>query len=406
MGKLMRFTVVCVVLSVASWASAQPVPGPAGVVSGEGERPHFRVATFNASLSREPSGQMLDDLRTGKDPGARRAAEILQRVRPDVVLINEFDRDRRGEALRIFMEFYLHRPQSGQEPIQYPYSYAPEVNTGRLAEVDINGDGKRTLPQDAYGYGRFPGHYGFVVLSRHELRITHARTFQNFLWKDMPGALLPDDASTEAPGDYYSEEVQEHFRLSSKTHVDLPVWIHGRIVHLLVSHPTPPVFDGREDRNGRRNHDEIRFWSDYLSFQESGYIRDDAGRRGGLADGTNFVILGDMNADPFDGDSTQGAVNQLLKHPRVNTSVTPSSRGAELDAEREGRANERHRGEARYDTADFGGPGNLRVDYVLPSKAMKIRRAGVFWPAPLHPLEDLIETSDHRLVWMDLAFTR
>ncbi len=53
-------------------------------------------------------------------------------------------------------------------------------------------------------------------------------------------------------------------------------------LHLLASHPTPPAFDGPEDRNGRRNHDEIRFWNDYLDRAEIGYIRDDAGLAGGL----------------------------------------------------------------------------------------------------------------------------
>ena len=44
-------------------------------------------------------------------------------------------------------------------------------------------------------------------------------------------------------------------------------------VHFLVSHPTPPVFDGPEDRNGPRNYDEIRFWADY-SPRTGGYIYD------------------------------------------------------------------------------------------------------------------------------------
>ena len=54
------------------------------------------------------------------------------------------------------------------------------------------------------------------------------------------------------------------FRLSSKSHWDVPIRIGRETVHFLVSHPTPPVFDGPEDRNGTRNHDEIRFWADYV----------------------------------------------------------------------------------------------------------------------------------------------
>lgn len=364
----------------------------------------FRVATFNASLSRQPEGRMIEDLKTGQDPAALHTAEILQRVRPDIVLINEFDWDSRGEAAALFQALYLDRPQSGQAPISYPYVYLPDVNTGRLAEVDMNGDGRISLPQDAYGYGTFLGHYGFLVLSRVEIRSTHVRTFQTFLWKDMPDAALPDNPDTDAPADYYSPQTLEHFRLSSKNHVDIPVRVQGRILHLLVSHPTPPVFDGPEDRNGRRNHDEIRLWADYVSHDKSGYIRDDTGRRGGLADGTNFVILGDQNADPVDGDSYNHAIRQLLDHPRVNTSITPSSKGGTAWAQRLGGRNLEHKGDPAHDTGLFPAPGNLRIDYVLPSNTLRIIRGGVFWPEPDHELSELVETSDHRLVWLDLAF--
>jgi hypothetical protein len=73
------------------------------------------------------------------------------------------------------------------------------------------------------------------------------------------------------------------------------------------------VFDGPEDRNGRRNHDEIRFWADYVTpGRTSAYVYDDAGRRGGLEPGALFVIAGDQNSDPLDGDSVPGAAQQLI----------------------------------------------------------------------------------------------
>ena len=66
----------------------------------------------------------------------------------------------------------------------------------------------------------------------------------------------------------------------------MPIVIGRKTVHFLVSHPTPPVFDGPEDRNGTRNHDEIRFWADYIRRgRRSRYTYDDAGRRGGLEGG-------------------------------------------------------------------------------------------------------------------------
>ena len=187
-----------------------------------------------------------------------------------------------------------------------------------------------------------------------------------------------------------------------------PIEIGRKTVHFLVSHPTPPVFDGPEDRNGRRNFDEIRLWADYVSPGRAGYLYDDEGQRGGLKPGSLFVIAGDQNSDPNDGDSIPGAAQQLLEHPLVNTSVTPSSAGAVEQAALQGGVNLTHRTPARFDTADFAEPpGNLRVDYVLPRKSLRIAAAGVFWPTTDDPLFRLVgvfpfPTSDHKLVWVDL----
>lgn len=249
-----------------------------------------------------------------------------------------------------------------------------------------------------------------AVYSRYPIEQNEVRSFQCFLWKDMPGALLPDDPSTPAPADWYSPAELAAFRLSSKSHWDVPIEIGGETVHFLVSHPTPPVFDGREDRNGRRNHDEIRFWADYVTAgSRARYIYDDQGRRGGLEPSARFVIAGDENADPLDGDSVPGAIGQLLEHPRIDTSLTPASAGAVEQAALQGGANRTQRGDPRFDTADFadGQPGNLRVDYVLPRRGMGMLDAGVFWPQSSDPLFRLVGTfpfpsSDHRLTWIDV----
>jgi hypothetical protein len=250
-----------------------------------------------------------------------------------------------------------------------------------------------------------------VVYSRYPIELDGVRTFQTFRWKDMPDALLPDDPATAMPADWYSAEELAVFRLSSKSHWDLPVRIGKRTVHFLVSHPTPPVFDGSEDRNGRRNFDEIRFWADYVRPGHGHYIYDDDARRGGLRPGSLFVIAGDLNSDPSDGDSVPGAAQQLLDHPWVSSGFVPSSVGAAEASALQGGANITHRGDPSQDTADFAdvpGPGNLRADYVLPSRRIDVRDGGVFWPVASDPLARLTGTfpfpsSDHRLVWLDLA---
>ncbi|MGK7957495.1 MAG: phytase, partial [Crocosphaera sp.] len=374
----------------------------------------IRFATFNASLNRNSEGELIADLFTSDNQQGQAVAEIIQRVNPDVILINEFDFDVAGGAAQIFRNNYLNVSQNGVNSIDYPYFYVAPSNTGIASGFDLDNNGEVVVNpgefgygNDAFGFGNFPGQFAMAVYSKYPIDFGEVRTFQTFLWKDMPDALLPvDPVSGES---YYSEEELNNFRLSSKSHWDLPLEINGETVHFLVSHPTPPVFDGEEDRNGRRNHDEIRFWADYITPGKGSYIYDDQGKFGGLKAGEKFVIAGDQNADPFDGDSVNNAINQLLDNPYVNTSVTPASEGGTDATNRQGNSNNNHVGDPKFDTADFNdnNPGNLRVDYVLPSENLEIVEAGVFWPTADDSLFDLVgdfpfPSSDHRLVYTDV----
>jgi len=369
-----------------------------------------RFATFNASLNRFNAGDLMADLSTPNNAQAQTIAEIIQRARPDVLLINEFDYVENGVAAELFRDNYLAVSQNGADPIEYEYYFVAPSNTGIPSGFDLNNNGFVGGADDAFGFGFFPGQYGMVVFSRYPIDYDNVRTFQHFLWKDMPGALLPDDPNTPEPADWYSADELDVFRLSSKSHWDVPIQIDNKVVHFLVSHPTPPVFDGPEDRNGTRNYDEIRFWADYIIPSRSGYIYDDEGNFGGLESGAMFVIAGDQNSDPLDGDSIPGAVQQLIEHPLVNTKVTPTSEGAVEQSALQDQINDTHLSDPMYDTADFAdnAPGNLRADYVLPRKNMRILDAAVFWPLEADPLFSLVGTypfpsSDHRLVWVDVT---
>jgi Endonuclease/Exonuclease/phosphatase family len=368
-----------------------------------------RFATFNASLNRNFAGQLVSDLSTPNNTQAKTVAEIIQRTRPDVLLINEFDFVENDVAAQLFQDNYLSVSQNGAEPIDYGYHFVAPSNTGIPSGFDFNNNNVIGGPDDAFGFGFFPGQFGMAVYSRYPIDSDSIRTFQLFLWKDMPGARLPDDPNTSAPADWYSPAELDVFRLSSKSHWDVPIEIDNKVVHFLVSHPTPPVFDGPEDRNGTRNFDEIRFWADYLLPSRSGYIYDDQGNFGGLESGAMFVIAGDQNSDPLDGDSIPGSIQQLLNHPLVNTKVTPTSLGGPQQAVLQGGANATHRSDPAFDTADFAdtAPGNLRADYVLPHKSLQIVDSAVFWPLNTDPLFALVglfpfPSSDHRLVWVDV----
>lgn len=375
----------------------------------------IRFATFNASLNRRDAGELIDDLSKGDDKQAQAVAEIIQRANPDVILINEFDYDAEGRAADLFAKNYLavgqnlsRRPEGPAPPIRFEHRYFAPVNTGVPSYYDLDHNQTSDEAGDSWGFGYFPGQYGMLLLSKFPLRADQVRTFQKFLWKDMPGALLPDDPQKPGPGDWYRAEILEKFPLSSKSHWDVPIEINGRVIHALVSHPTPPAFDGDEDRNGQRNHDEIRLWADYLTPSRAEYLVDDAGHKGGLAPEASCVVMGDQNADPIDGQTAGHAIDQLLKHERLQDPQPRSTGGAEQTGI-QGETNAKHRGPAELDTGDFPEPpGNLRVDYVLPSKDLKVVASGVFWPAESDPLFKLVgrfpfPSSDHRLVWVDLA---
>mgnify|MGYP000662637415 CR=1 FL=1 len=365
----------------------------------------LRIATFNASMEggnyvapgEEPTGGELTAALAGGDhPQLHNVAAIIRRVRPDILLINEFDytADPAG-AINAFRSGYLEAPRADLEPIAYPHAFTAPVNTGVDSGFDLDRDGIASgRGQDAWGYGLYPGQYGMVLLSRYPIDRAKARTFQHLPWQAMPGNLL---AGLSAPdgSPWYPAEARERFPLSSKSHWDVPVVVDGATVHVLASHPTPPVFDGPEDRNGRRNHDEIRFWTEYLSNDRDGdWIRDDAGGRGGLR-GERFMLLGDLNSSPVEGDSRRAAIRTLLAHPAVAAGVVPASAG--------GAAARPDNPHASTHTAAWG----QRADYVLPSRAgWTVLGGGVFWPAPGEPgaalVADRAASSDHRLVWLDL----
>ncbi len=342
-----------------------------------------RVATFNIF---ELSVAKLDQRDAGgasANAQVRAAAELIQQVRPDILLLNELDAPPHDPALTA-RRFAMEVLNAGPQAIAYPYVYATPSNTGELSGFDLNRDdtvattadlGTRRYGDDSWGYGTYPGQYGMALLSRFPLDTAGIRTFRLLPWQALPNAHLPEG--------WFADSMQSLVRLSSKSHWDVPVLVGSDTLHLLASHPTPPVFDGPEDRNGRRNFDEVGFWKHYLDGHAA--LRDDRGRSGGLPAGRAFVILGDLNAAPdateswYDG---QPAIRQLLAHARVRD--VPQHTGRP--------------------TAQFS--GDTRVDYVLPAAELVVRDGGVAWPdSTLDPVgaARAATASDHRLVWLDLA---
>lgn len=364
----------------------------------------LRVATYNTSLFDDKARGLIDRLQRG-DAEAQKIAAVIQTVRPDVVLLNEFDYDAQGEAADLFQKNYLARAQFGQNAIEYPYRYFAEVNTGVPSGLDLDGNGQvggegRNAGNDAWGYGLHPGQYGMLVLSKYPIDTANVRTFRKLKWSTIPQAMQPIDPKTNQP--YYKPDVWSQLRISSKSHWDVPIQVGAKTFHLLAAHPTPPVFDGPEDRNGKRNYDEIRLWREYLNNAAGNtWLCDDNQRCGGLRSDAAFVIVGDYNADPIDGDGVPNAINQLLNHPRAATNNAPRSLGAIETAAAYGY---KRKGDVSMHTGDFGkNNGTLRLDYVIPSKQFRIDGQGVFWPTSPDAAAKYASASDHHMVWMDLS---
>ncbi|NOH85780.1 endonuclease/exonuclease/phosphatase family protein [Vibrio sp. 03-59-1] len=374
----------------------------------------------------------------------RNIAATIQTERPNVILMAEYNNDGTAEdnrALNGFRLNYLAVPQSPNsidggdllEPISFPYVENYATNTGKLSGYDLNRDnivatdankGSFTYANDSWGFGEYHGKYAFALLSQYEIDHENTRTFQNFKWKDMPGEINPVvvdcDGNGLTCGDaWYSDSAWANFPLSSKNHVDAPILIpqsdgSTETIHLLLSHPTPPIFNNAAMHNIIHNRAEIDFWVDYVGDNAS-YIYDDKGVTGGLTSSAKFVVMGDLNSDPEKGDGDRSAIQDLMNHAKVNTQATtgnyaPASWGGpECLATGECRA-------SSWDTPypnQITSTSGLRLDHVIPSANLNITESGVHWPATFESGRLLVNdervgnygngkdiSSDHRMVWI------
>lgn len=330
----------------------------------------FRIATYGADLGRFGPGQLYGEISRAGDGKAMPVIEVLLALNADILLLTDIDYDAGGLALSALAA------RLGARGLNYPHLLALRPNSGVASGLDLDGDGTQGGPRDAIGYGRFAGAEAMALLSRYPIDRANVRDFTTLLWRDLPGHLMP-------PAPPRVAQVQ---RLSSVGHWDVPVVLPGgRVLRVLAFSAGPPVFDGPEDRNGRRNHDEAALWLAYLD----GKLPDPP-PEGPL------VLLGKSNLDPADGEGRQGAIRALLTHPRLQD---PAPRGTS------GRTEPGQLGDPALDTALFDtGAGGLRTDILLPSRDLVLRGAGVLWPPDADPFAQVLAAaSRHRPVWADLS---
>lgn len=329
----------------------------------------LRIAVWNVELTRQGPGLLLRDIRGGNDPQVAAVVAGLVALNADTVLLTGFDFDREGRALGALAD----RLAAAERP--YPYRFSLRPNTGMATGLDLDGDGRFGGPRDAQGWGRFAGEGGMAILSRLPLDEGAVIDHSALLWRDLPGGIPPQ----------MPPEVAAIQRLSTTGHWEVPVILpDGGRLTLLAFHASPPVFDGPEDRNGRRNHDEAAFWLQRL-----------AGAFG-PPPAAPFVLLGTANLDPADGEGRRDAIDALLASPALQD---PEPRGTS------GRTEPGQTGDPALDTALFDpGPGGLRVEILLPSADLRVTASGVLWPPDTDPLAATLATAGrHRPVWVDLT---
>lgn len=302
----------------------------------------LRIAQFQTELGRKGPGLLLRDIRRDATD-VRAVAALIAEAAPDVILLGGVDYDYDGAALSALAA------EIAKAGHPLPHQFALRPNAGLQTGADFDGDGRRGEPEDAQGYGWFSGSRGLAILSRHPIARDAVQDFSGLLWRDQPGAEISD-----LP-DWQSQ------RLSSVAHWTVPVVLpEGGRVTLLAFGAGPPVFDGPEDRNGRRNAAELLFWRHYLD----GAF--------GPAASAPFVLLGTGNLDPLRGEGRRAAITALLDDPRL---VDPWPE---------------HPATARFGSP---GPGDLRVDYILPSADWQVAARGMLWPE---------RAGRHALLWVDL----
>ncbi|MGY6549375.1 MAG: endonuclease/exonuclease/phosphatase family protein [Roseinatronobacter sp.] len=307
-----------------------------------------------------------------RDAAALATAQTLADLAPDIAVLSGIDHDHDAVLLRALAALLAEQGHDMPHQMAFPSNAGLRLPDHAVLPEGYSG---RDLAQ---GFGAYFGARGLAVLSTLPLLGTESRDFSDFLWRDLPGALLPAEVAKLAP-------VQ---RLSSTGHWDIAVDLGAaRRVHLLIYQAGPPVFGDFDGVNFARNHDETAFWSALL-----------AGKLPFPPPEGPFVIIGGSNLDPFDGDGAHSAMRALLDDPRLQDPEPRSSGGRDAAL---GAQDQTHLGPPELDTVHWpqaGGPGNLRVSYILPDARLHVHDAGVHWPIEEEP--DLL--TRHKPVWVDL----
>ncbi|GGE59955.1 endonuclease [Nesterenkonia cremea] len=356
----------------------------------EKDEDDLRAATMNAELTGASTEEVLADLRDGL-PEARTLAETVQINAPDVLVLTGVSSDEYGEIAETLNEEYLAVSQNGQEPLDYPHVFTAETNSGLDSGADLDDDGVIGGPGDAIGYGEYPGHYGTVIFSKHPIEEDQVRTFQEFLWDDMPENSMEEDD--------FSELERSILRLSTGTLWDVPIRVDGENIHLVASSVALP--EDSQDVDPARGSDERRMVEDFIS-GDGWYLYDDEGQEGPLIPGNRFVLLGQPMSPHGLEDEADGLDSLLSSYVLQDTEPT-----AVTDQPVDERVGAEH-GTDESATRAVPSGTDVRASYALPGAMLDVNGSGVFWPGEGEYGYELVDPEspdapEDRLVWLDVG---
>lgn len=369
-------------------APGQPSPSEPESASSssvvEKEDGDIRVATLHAGITADPTAEnpvetLIDSLRTGNHTPARAVAQTVQTNAPDVVVLTgvSYDAEHRiAEELHS----YLTAGQRTEAGLDYPYMFTAPTNSGRESGLDLNRDGTIGGAEDAVGYGEYPGHYGTVIFSKYPILQDEARTFQNFLWDDLPENSMPEDLFTDLES--------SALRLNETSFWDVPIDVDGGQVHILAA----AMSSEQEQDDISRGEDIRRVIADYAAGQ-AWYLYDDEGETASMSPGSPFVVAGVPAAEGASPEDLSVLLDSQVMQdtaPQAVTEDPPAEAGATRDSSTL--------------------PGG-RASYVLPSAALDVNGSGVFWPHEGERGYEVVNphsaySLDDRLVWVDLTIGR
>ena len=289
-----------------------------------------RFATFNASLNRNAAGQLAADLSTPDNAQAadgrrdhpahpaRRAADQRVRLRPGGrgpvpgQLPGGAAERRRADRLPL----PLHRA------VQHRHPVAASTST---TTASIGG------PDDAFGFGVLPRPV------RHGRLLASTRSTRD--GPHLPAVPLEGHARRAAarrPGDAGAGRLvlpRGARRLPAVVEEPLgPADPRSAARPCTSWSATRPRRCSTAPRTATAPATSTRSGSGPTTSRPASvalHLRRRGPAAAGSSPGASFVIAGDQNSDPLDGDSIPGAIQQLLDHPQVNDQVTPDSRRGE-----------------------------------------------------------------------------